>query len=298
MVIKNRVLVSKAYKSSSLNNYNYVSYFKTSSNSYTFKHRGAHWCLMKYIDNSITLELVTNSKQAFEAGQLYGHLIFTLSNHKPEHFHTILPNFHNVKYRYKELEHAIGVSGPDIQKTIDSELMFCQDHLELCSKLDRRIESNEIPIRITHNDTKLSNILFSKTFEGMAVIDTDTVMPGCVAHDFGDAVRTICSNAKEDETNLDLVDINLELLHHFTQGFSKYTKVLLTKSEVDSLLDGILTLPYLMGLRFLTDHINGNKYFNVKYQTHNLDRARNQFKLLSQLINQKSTIEPLILKHY
>ena len=138
-------------------------------------------------------------------------------------------------------------------------------------------------MRVTHNDTKISNVLFNKKGKGLCLIDLDTVMPGIVHYDFGDAIRTSCNSAAEDEANLDLVEFNEEYYKAFTKGFMKKMKNSLTPVELKYLPLGAKTMIFIIGLRFLTDYLNGNIYYKTKYPEHNLDRAKNQFKLLKSL---------------
>ncbi|HUH27925.1 phosphotransferase, partial [Gelidibacter sp.] len=137
--------------------------------------------------------------------------------------------------------------------------------------------------RVTHNDTKISNVLFNKRDKGLCLIDLDTVMPGIVHYDFGDAIRTICNTAAEDEANLDLVEFNVDYYNAYTKGFLKKMEKYLTPIELKYLPLGAKTMIFIIGLRFLTDYLNGDIYFKTKYADHNLDRAKNQFKLLQSL---------------
>ena len=147
-------------------------------------------------------------------------------------------------------------------------------------------EAGELPIRITHNDTKISNILFNQKEEGIAVIDTDTVMTGIIHYDFGDAIRTMCNSAAEDESDLSKVQFNMKFYKNYKRGFLEGLGTGLKKVEKEHLSTAVKTMIFIMGLRFLTDFLNDDVYYKTHFENHNLVRARNQFKLLSSFEQQ------------
>ena len=155
---------------------------------------------------------------------------------------------------------------------------------EFADKVIQGMESGEIPIRVTHNDTKINNILFDcKSGEAVCVIDLDTVMPGSMLYDFGDALRMGGSTALEDETDLDKVCFDVEAFKAFTRGYLAEMKDELTQKELELLPFSVKLLTYECGVRFLTDYLNGDTYFKINRENHNLDRARNQFKLVDDI---------------
>jgi thiamine kinase-like enzyme len=141
-------------------------------------------------------------------------------------------------------------------------------------------EAGKIPVRVTHNDTKISNSLFDKDHKGICMIDTDTVMSGIIHYDFGDAIRTICNTAAEDEKDLSKVEFNLEYYKAYEKGFLERTKDSLSETELKYLSLAAKTMIFIMGIRFLTDYLNNDIYYKTNYPEHNLDRAKNQFKLI------------------
>ena len=147
----------------------------------------------------------------------------------------------------------------------------------------RMSEQNELPLRITHNDTKFNNVLLDKNDEVQCVIDLDTVMPGYVAYDFGDAIRTIINSAAEDEKDLSKVVLNIPLYQAYTEGYLFEAQDFLTEKEIESLFYGVLLLPYMQAVRFLTDYLEGDKYYKIHYIDHNLVRTRAQIKLVQEL---------------
>jgi Ser/Thr protein kinase RdoA (MazF antagonist) len=148
-----------------------------------------------------------------------------------------------------------------------------------------------LPLRITHNDTKFNNVLLDFDDRARCVIDLDTVMPGYAAYDFGDAIRSLVNTAAEDEKDLEKIDVNLGLFEAFTKGFLRETHHFLTPAEVQSLTWGVLLFPYLMGVRFLTDYIEGDVYYKTAFEGHNLQRCRAQFQLLRKLEAHAATLE-------
>ena len=244
---------------------------------------GNYYCLSYYIPNSITLENTSSEKVAAEAGKLYGEFLSSMDGFNIDQLYVTIPNFHNVRFRYDQFKKALVCSTKERQKIAKKYIDIVKQRRDEMLILDEMIESKKIPLRVTHNDTKISNILFDEEHNGLCVIDTDTVMPGVLAYDFGDAVRTICSTASEDEKELDKVSLNTIFYRQFSISFLKPLKGKLTDAELYSLPLGIKTIVYIMGMRFLTDYLNNDTYFKTNYDFHNLDRAANQFKLLEDV---------------
>ena len=162
-------------------------------------------------------------------------------------------------------------------------------------KIVSMIEKGEIPLRVTHNDTKLNNILIDdRTHEGICIIDLDTIMPGTVLYDFGDAIRFGASTAAEDETDLEKVEMSLEMFSAFAKGYVGQLKGFITEKEIALLPLGAIVITLETGIRFLTDYLDGDKYFRTAYEKHNLDRARNQFKLVADMENKFSEMKKII----
>ena len=160
--------------------------------------------------------------------------------------------------------------------------------------LARAYESGEIPLRITHNDTKINNILFDEHGEILCVIDLDTVMPGLVQFDFGDAIRTAANTAEEDETDLDRITVNLSIFEGFAKGFLEETGSFLNKRKIELLAHSEKFMTFIMGLRFLTDYLEGDVYYKIKHDTHNIERARAQFRLVSEIESRKEEMNRII----
>ncbi|SHG44950.1 Phosphotransferase enzyme family protein [Flavobacterium fluvii] len=241
---------------------------------------GNYWNIMYFIDDSVTYEIVKDEKIAYEGGRLLGKFLTLTSDFDASKLTEVIPNFHDMSFRYAQFEDALKNASIERMDKAKEQIKLVEDLREEMHIIQHLKESGAIKTRVTHNDTKISNILFSTKNKGLCVIDTDTVMPGIVHYDFGDAIRTICNTAAEDETNLDLVEFNIDYYNAYAKGFLKKMKPFLSPLELEYLPLGAKTMIFIMALRFLTDYLNGDVYYKTKYPEHNFDRAKNQFKLI------------------
>lgn len=261
-----------------------LKFFKTNTGASYFRgDEGNYWNLMQFIDKSVTHMTVPNEEVAYEGGRLLGQFLTLTNDFDASTLTEVIPDFHDMPFRYRQFEEALGKASKDRVKKAKPYIDLVHNSREEMHILQNLKESGVIKLRVTHNDTKISNVLFNKKEKGLCLIDLDTVMPGIVHYDFGDAIRTSCNTAAEDETNLDLVEFNLNYYNAFTKGFLKNMGDSLTEIELKYLPLGAKTMIFIIGLRFLTDYLNGDIYFKTKYEDHNLDRAKNQFKLLQSL---------------
>lgn len=244
---------------------------------------GNYWRLFNYIPNSQTFDLAPNNDFATEAGKAYGWFVSTLSNLNEPPLFEVIPGFHNLGLRISQLKSAAEENIVDRINLCKQELDFYLSRCEEMIAFDNLIGTPEIPLRVTHNDTKINNILFNSTGRAISVIDLDTVMPGVVNYDFGDAIRTIAAKVLEDETRLELVGINIELYKAFAQGFLNEIGNSLTTKEFEYLPKAPRMLAFIMGIRFLTDYLRGDTYYKVKHAEHNIQRARNQMALIQDM---------------
>ncbi len=259
-----------------------LAFAKTKTNSsYYIDEDGNYWNLMYFIDKSVTHEIVTSKELAYEGGLLLGQFLTLTSDFDASKLVEVIPKFHDMSFRYKQFEDALKIASSERLEKAKPYITMVEDLREEMHILQRMKESGEIKLRVTHNDTKISNALFNKKDKGLCLIDTDTVMPGIIHYDFGDAIRTICNSAAEDETNLDLVEFNLEYYKAYKKGFLKKMKTSISDIELRYLPLSAKTMIFIMALRFLTDYLNNDIYYKTKYSEHNLDRAKNQFKLIA-----------------
>ena len=248
-----------------------------------------YWNLMVFIEGSQTFEIVEKDQIAYEAGKLIGNFLHLTSDFDTSKLIEVIPNFHSMSFRYQQFEAALTKASKERKDIVKKYISLVQQSKEEMQLLENLQKSGKIRIRVTHNDTKISNTLFAKDNKGLCVIDTDTVMPGIVHFDFGDAIRTICNTAAEDEKNLDLVNFNKAYYEAYKKGFLEEIGDSLTESEIAYLPLGAKTIMFIMALRFLTDYLNNNIYFKTRYNEHNLDRAKNQFKLMEMFTEKINT---------
>jgi serine/threonine protein kinase len=282
-LIDNKILVSEhLFKSDSI--YETIQFIKTSQDQYSIlDDHNDHWMLMNFIQDSVVYHVASNKEMVFEAGKLYGDFIYRTSNLDTDKLIETIIDFHSVPFRYRQFEMALAQASHESIGLANAEIDLVLNSRKEMYQLSELKAKNYFPTRVTHNDAKLSNILFDKNGKGLAVIDLDTVMPGIAAFDFGDSIRSICATTREDDSNLESTNINLEFYKSYCIGFAENTKCLLSSEEIQYLPLGAKTITFIMGLRFLTDHLNGNVYYKSDYETHNLVRAKNQFKLVRSI---------------
>jgi len=261
-----------------------LQFFKTTEGLYYYQDaEGSYWNLMQYIPNSKVLEKTENAQQAKEAGKAFGNFIKLLDDFDPHDLYEVIPNFHRMSFRYRQFDDALKTASEERKQKAAIWVEQVLKSREEMQQLERLLEQGEIPLRVTHNDTKLSNILFNEEDRAICIIDLDTLMPGIVHYDFGDSIRTICSYVSEDEPNLDLVGFNMDYYRAYRQGFLSELADKLNEKEIELLPLAAKTITFIMGLRILTDYLNGDVYYNIKYPEHNLHRASNQLTLVKRM---------------
>lgn len=241
---------------------------------------GSCFRMYAFIKDSIGIDFPDNNDQLFEAGKAFGTFQRMLDDFPADTLFECIPNFHNTPIRVQNLKNAA-------QKDVKGRLAEVQKEYETAielskyaSKVTDGIADGSIPLRVTHNDTKLNNVLFDiNTMKALCVIDLDTVMPGSILYDFGDALRFCATDAVEDETDLSRVKFNLDKFAAFAGGFLPAVGDCLTEKEVEFLPLSAFLMTYECGIRFLTDYLEGDTYFKIHREKHNLDRARNQLAL-------------------
>ena len=240
--------------------------------------------MYNYVDNAITYDKSESEEMFYNVGKVLGHFVKVLNNYPMESLNETIPNFHNSKVRFKNFLKDIKKDPCNRVKNVCPEIVYIiQREDELKSIVDL-LEKGEIPLRVTHNDTKINNVLIdSKTNKAICVIDLDTVMPGSALYDFGDAIRSGASTTFEDDSNLNNVGINMEYFRSFTTAYLSETRDILKKEEIDNLVLSCKVITLELAMRFLNDYINGDTYFKCDYENHNLVRCRNQLKLVSEI---------------
>lgn len=257
---------------------------------------GGLWRAWRYIPDAYSLDQIDSPAQAFEAARAFGLFQQQLASLPAPPLHATIPDFHHTPKRYAAFEEAIARDAAGRVRTAQAEIAFARARQSIPGLLiDSSSGASGLPERVTHNDTKVNNVLFDeRTGTGLCVIDLDTVMPGLAAYDFGDMVRTMTCSAPEDETDLARVRVDLSLFEAVARGYLSAAGSFLTPTEKDSLLIAGKLITFELALRFLTDHLNGDTYFKVHRPAHNLDRCRTQFMLVESIEAQEAEIGRLV----
>lgn len=241
-----------------------------------------YWRMLVHIKNSICYETVKSAEDLVKTGETFGKFQTMLTDFPAHELYEVIPDFHHTKKRFQTFLEAVKNNKSNRAHLVADEIKFIMDRENETSLLVDMLEKQELPLRVTHNDTKLSNILLdANTKEGLCVIDFDTIMPGTVLYDFGDAIRTGACWSAEDEKDLSKVYIDLDLYEAFTRAFVANAKAGLTESEIKFLPLGAKIITLEQGIRFLTDYLDGDLYYKISYPEHNLDRTRTQLKLVA-----------------
>lgn len=265
-----------------------------SNEGYYKDSEGNYWRMYYYITDTRSHDVVKTTAQAYEGGKAFGKFQALLADLDANLLHETIPDFHDIEHRLMLFQEAMTHDPKERVKEVSDEIAFVEARKDPMSTICRLGRLGKIPLRITHNDTKFNNVLLNSNDEAQCVIDLDTVMPGFVAYDFGDAIRTIVNKAPEDEKDLEKIQVDMELFRAFTRGFLEEVGGFMTKSEIHTLAHGALLLPFIIGLRFLTDYIDGDNYFKINFPAHNLQRARAQFRLVEKLEEHFEGIQDLV----
>ena len=254
---------------------------------------GNFWRVTRFVDGGRSYDVPENDRQAYEAAKAYGEFQAKLSDMPGEPLLDTIPDFHNTRMRFENFRTAVERDEAGRSSEVGDLVEFALEREFLADK----IKAEDFPVRVVHNDTKLNNVLLHKsTGEGMCVVDLDTVMSGCALHDFGDLVRTAACASVEDEVDLDKVRFLPETYGSIVEGYMESAGDMLDSREVGHLALAPLVITYELGLRFLTDYLEGDVYFKVKRPGHNLDRVRAQFKLLVSMEESLEEMEDIVLR--
>lgn len=256
---------------------------------------GEFWRVYLFIENAMTYDAVENPRQAFEAARAFGQFQQALADLPGKRLHETIPHFHDTPKRFATLRKAAEEDVVGRKKQVLAELDFAFQRETETSRLLDLVRAGEIPERVTHNDTKLNNVMLeNKTGEGICVIDLDTVMPGLSLYDFGDLVRFGANTADEDETDPVKIDVSLPVFEAIVKGYVAGAGNILTDAEWNNLVLAGKLMTYEVGIRFLTDYLQGDIYFKTKHPKHNLDRARNQLHLVDRMEAGASAMEAIV----
>ena len=250
---------------------------------YVVDEAGGCWRVYDFVTGSVCLQKIEHAQDFYECGSAFGNFQQMMAAFPAETLSETIPNFHNTPDRYRKLNRAIAEDRMHRVKEVSEEIAYAQALMQEVGKLHALRESGALPTRVTHNDTKINNVLMDEiTGKALCVIDLDTVMPGLAAYDFGDSIRFGAATAAEDEEDLSRMRLNVDLFETYTRGFLAACNNL-TALEIETLPLGALTMTQECGVRFLTDYLEGDTYFKIHRPDHNLIRCRTQFALAADI---------------
>lgn len=266
--------------------------------SYYVDSKGDFWRAYKFITDSTSYDRVEKPEHFYQSAVAFGNFQKLLADYPAETLHETIKGFHDTKARFAVFKRAVEEDKMGRAASVRKEIEFVLEREDVANYFADLLERKEVPLRVTHNDTKLNNIMIdNKTGKGICVIDLDTVMPGLAVHDFGDSIRFGASTASEDERDLDKVSCSMELFELYTKGYIEGCGGKLTPKEIELLPMGAKVMTFECGMRFLTDYLQGDTYFKIHRENHNLDRCRTQFKLVSDMEQKWETMNQIVKKY-
>lgn len=262
--------------------------------SYYDDGQGGCWRSYRFVDNSICLQRPECPEDFLECARAFGHFQYALRDFPVQGLEETIERFHHTPDRFRRFRQAMEENRAGRFQSVMPEVTFALEREERACRLQKMREQGLLPVRPAHNDTKINNVLLDKdSRKAICVIDLDTVMPGLSVHDFGDAIRFGASTGAEDERDLSKVSLDLALFRVFTRGFTQSCPSL-THAELEMLPLGAYTMTLECGLRFLTDYLDGDRYFSIDRPGHNLDRCRTQFRLVEDMENKWAEMERIV----
>ncbi|MEG2536473.1 MAG: aminoglycoside phosphotransferase family protein [Hydrogenoanaerobacterium sp.] len=259
---------------------------------------GEYWRAYVFIEDTITVEVVKNSTDFYNSARAFAKFQLLLADYPAATLRETIPKFHNTPDRIRQFKEALSADKLNRAAGAKPEIDFVLEREEFTHLLVDKLEKGELPLRVTHNDTKLNNVLMDKkTGDGICIVDLDTVMPGLSLYDFGDSIRFGATHAAEDERDLDKVHFEIDLFEIYTKGYLEILGDVLTENELDNLPESAKMITLECGSRFLTDHLAGDVYYKIHREGHNLDRARTQFKLVKEMEEQWDAMHKVVDKY-
>ena len=266
---------------------------------YHVDEEGGYWRLQDRIERSRSYDYAVSHEMFAGTGEVFGRFLADLADFPAEELVEVIPNFHNTRVRYQTFVSEVEANCAGRSEECRAEIEFALSRKKMAESIVKQLENNELPLRVTHNDTKINNVLMDEdTDQPICIVDLDTIMPGACAYDFGDSIRFGASSALEDEKDLDKVYMKLDLFEAYTEGYMKAVGKTLTPAEAKSLAIGAILMTYETGIRFLGDYLNGDVYFKTHRPGQNLDRARTQLKLVADMESKFDQMQAIVDKYY
>ena len=259
---------------------------------------GGVWRVYPFVEHTICCQSAESAELFAASGRAFGRFQRLLGDYPAETLHETIPNFHNTEDRLAKFKAALAADSLGRAKDCGPEIQFVLDREADCSVALNAMREGKLPLRVTHNDTKLNNVLMDEeTREGVCIIDLDTVMPGLVIYDFGDSIRFGANHSAEDEKDLSKVNLDVDLFSVYTAAFLEGAGGSLTNEEIEYLPWGAKLMTLECGIRFLTDYLDGDHYFHISREAQNLDRCRTQFKLVSDMEAHWAELEAIVRQY-
>lgn len=259
---------------------------------------GEYWRAYKFITGATSYDAVETPEDFYQSAVSFGNFQRLLAEYPAETLHETIEGFHDTKARFAVFKKAVEEDACGRAASVQKEIDFVLAHEDVANVFGDMLAKGELPLRVTHNDTKLNNIMIDdETRKGICVIDLDTVMPGLAMNDFGDSIRFGASTAAEDEQDLSKVSCDMGLFEIYTKGYIEGCGGRLTEKEIEMLPMGAKVMTFECGMRFLTDYLEGDHYFKIHREGHNLDRCRTQFKLVEDMEAKWDTMQEIVKKY-
>lgn len=267
--------------------------------SYYTDTAGSCWRIYNYVSNTISYDTIESPIIFYNAGVAFGRFQQLLADFPMDRLYETIADFHDTRKRYKSFLKAVDDDAAGRAESVKSEIAFVNSRGDRTGIFVDKIASGDLPIRVTHNDTKLNNVMFDiNTKQAVCVVDLDTVMPGLSGYDFGDAIRFGANTAAEDEPDVSKVSLDLGLYRQYTMGYLSQCAGTLTEEEVRLLPMSVWMMTFECGMRFLTDYLNGDTYFSISYPEHNLVRCRSQFAMVLDIERKMKEMSEMTNKIY
>lgn len=258
---------------------------------------GNTWRVYLFIEDSIGYDIVRTPAQAREGGKAFGEFQRMLTDLPGGPLYETIPRFHDMEMRLDAFRDAVAADAAGRASDVSEEIAWVEHRADEMTRFLRLGREGVLSVRTTHNDTKFNNVLLdSRTDEALCVIDLDTVMPGFVLYDFGDSIRTVTNTAAEDEADTSKIQVDLDLFRGFTEGYLSEAARFLTESETAELAFAGIVMTFIIGLRFITDHLEGDHYFKIHRPNHNIERSRAQFALVESMEHHRSEMEEIVFQ--
>jgi len=292
--IANNLALLQAYFKENYPGYLFVGTLPALSGEYLEKSGNDYYRLFPFIKGSQTINFITDAKEAYEAAKQFGKFSYLLNDFDVSALEYTLTDFHNLRLRFTQFEEAVKNATKERLHDAATEVREAYKYNYILQTYNQLVDNKQIPVRVIHHDTKISNVLFDDQQNGLCVIDLDTVMPGYYLSDVGDMMRTYLSPANEEETDLSKIHIRENVFNAICQGYLSEMGSVLTEKEKQYFIYSGEMMIYMQAIRFLTDFLNNDVYYGSKYPGHNLTRAKNQFKLLNEYTKAEAKLKQLI----